>query len=218
MISFAKDNFAAPVGGGENSIAPPPPAKMAKVEPAHGTDVAMGEALAVGDYSEDEAEFSSLTLGSPPRVGAPSSAASPATTRGTSSASGMTDAQDRRLRILEDKVSAVTVTADHLLTAQAEMVDSISALHTQATGFGKAQESTTNTLASLSDNVAKLVAGLAAAPPTAAPPPVAAPLVVSQPVTTGEPAPSRQPAGVSPPAIAGPCGSAAVAGASAMPY
>ena len=87
----------------------------------------------------------------------------------------MTDDQDRRLRLLEDKFSAVTATTDHLLTAQAEMTDSIAALHTQAAGFGKAQEATTGTLALLADNVAKLVAGLptaqAAGPPAPAAPP-----------------------------------------------
>ena len=83
----------------------------------------------------------------------------------------MTDAQDRRLRVLEDKFSVVTNTTEHLLTAQAEITDSIAALHSQAAGFGKAQESTTNTLALLAENVAKLVAGLPAAQaaPTDAP-------------------------------------------------
>ena len=75
----------------------------------------------------------------------------------------MTDAQDRRLRVLEDKFNAVTTTTDHLLSAQAEMTDSIAALHTQAATFGKAQESTAGTLAFLAENVAKLVAGLPAA-------------------------------------------------------
>ena len=42
------------------------------------------------------------------------------------------------------------------------MVDSIAALHTQSAGFGKAQESISNTLAILAENVAKLVAGLPA--------------------------------------------------------
>ena len=75
----------------------------------------------------------------------------------------MTDAQDRRLRVLEDKFNVVTTTTDHLLSAQAEMTDSIAALHTQAASFGKAQESTAGTLAFLAENVAKLVAGLPAA-------------------------------------------------------
>ena len=75
----------------------------------------------------------------------------------------MTDVQDRRLRVLEDKFNAVTTTTDHLLSAQAEMTDSIAALHAQAASFGKAQESTAGTLAFLAENVAKLVAGLPAA-------------------------------------------------------
>ena len=87
----------------------------------------------------------------------------------------MTESQDRRLRVLEDKFNAVTATTDHLLSAQAEMTDSIAALHTQAASFGKAQESTTaGTLAFLAENVAKLVAGLpaahAAGTPAAGPP------------------------------------------------
>ena len=90
----------------------------------------------------------------------------------------MTDVQDPRLRVLEDKFNVVTTTTDHLLSAQADMTDSIAALHTQAAGFGKAQESTTSTLAFLAENVAKLVAGLPAAQAAGAPAAAAAPPAV----------------------------------------
>ena len=75
----------------------------------------------------------------------------------------MTDAQDRRLRVLDGKFNVVTTTTDHLLSAQAEMTDSIAALHSQSAIFGKTQDATAGTLASLAENVAKLVAGLPAA-------------------------------------------------------
>ena len=129
----------------------------------------------LGEYSEEEGEFNS------PAKPAPTvSSDSPATTRGSSSASGMTDAQDRRLRILEDKVNAVTDTAGHLLSTQSEMVDSIAALRTQSAGFAKSHEATTNTLAMLAENMAKLVAvaGLTAASPVPTPAPVIPPQVV----------------------------------------
>ena len=55
------------------------------------------------------------------------------------------------------------------------MTDSIAALHTQAAGFGKAQELTAGTLAFLADNVAKLVAGLPTAQAVGTPAPAAPP-------------------------------------------
>jgi len=116
----------------------------------------------------------------------------------------MTDAQDRRLRVLEDKFSAVTATTDHLLSAQAEMTDSIAALHTQSAGFGKAQESTANTLAILAENVAKLVAGLPAAQPAATPAAAPAPQAA-----VGQEAPEAAPPSAATPVSNGPRGSTA---------
>ena len=184
MASFAFAKYKSPSGTNDASPVPPPVAKAPKLEPGQPAtlkrtyrDVTMDLARPVDvlDYSEDEAEFLPVGLASPPKSVGTSFAASPATTTGASSATGMTDAQDRRLRVLEDKFSAVTATTDHLLTAQTEMTDSIAALHTQAAGFGKAQELTAGTLAFLADNVAKLVAGLPTAQAVGTPAPAAPP-------------------------------------------
>ena len=178
MASFAFAKWkATPSGNGGSAAAAPPVAKVAKLEydpPRSYRDVAMEPARAVdeygglADYSEDDAEFLAIprpvVMSSPsPRSLVTTIADSPETGRGSSSATGMTDAQDRRLRVLEDKFNVVTTTTDHLLSAQAEMTDSIAALHSQSAIFGKAQDATAGTLAFLAENVAKLVAGLPAA-------------------------------------------------------
>ena len=194
MASFAFAKYKGPSGTNDASPVPPPASKAPKLEPGHSAtlkrtyrDVTMESAQPVDvlDYSEDDAEFLPVGLAPPPKSVGTSFAASRATTTGASSATGMTDDQDRRLRVLEDKFNAVTATTDHLLTAQAEMTDSIAALHTQAAGFGKAQEATTGTLALLADNVAKLVAGLPTAQAVGPPAPAAPPTEVAAPQPAG---------------------------------